>query len=121
MLCEDVNAFGWTVLVIQVACTSNTTLSWGRGHKNRYILYSFKCFKNINWFCPGLNMLCDWLWLPKPLKSTHLISIHLLSLCNHLQFLSNFPAGFTILVGFFSTFIIIWNISNLISDFAIKC
>ena len=31
MLRGDVNAFRWTVLVIQVACTSDTALSWGRG------------------------------------------------------------------------------------------
>ena len=37
MLCGCVTVFGWTVLVIQVACTSDTKLSSGRGHKNSSI------------------------------------------------------------------------------------
>ena len=50
MLFGDVTAFGWTILVIQVACTSPLTLSWGKGDKNRDVTYSFKCFKSFNWF-----------------------------------------------------------------------
>ena len=52
MLCRDVTAFGWTVLVIQVACTSDTTLSWGEGaleylKRTNFCVYLFLQAKKI--------------------------------------------------------------------------
>ena len=55
MLCRDVTAFGWPVVVIQVDCTSETILT-GAG-----IRIGTYCSININWFWPGLNLFSDWL------------------------------------------------------------
>ena len=44
MSCGYVTAFGWTVLVIQVACTSDTTFSFGWGAQAE---------TDLEWVCVG--------------------------------------------------------------------
>lgn len=44
MLCGGVTAFGWKVLVIQVACTSDTKLTWGKGALKLVYIVLFQLF-----------------------------------------------------------------------------
>lgn len=45
MLCGDVTVFRWKILIIQVACTSDTTLIWGEAVLEHVYTALFQMFQ----------------------------------------------------------------------------